>query len=408
MTRIIKYTVAMVLTALLWGCAEDQATSINLEARNFAVENSNPTPARMEEVRLTLFAIDSKGNRTEADKLSNITRVEWDFGDGTHQITDAGSAFRHTYTAEGNYTIKVRVTLTTGETRTDTSFVQVAGLSIRYAMQNYDGKKVWIMSHRGRYDDDAEYGIPENTVDAYKHCIELGCVDVIETDVQTTKDKRLVVCHDNTTTRAANGGGFIYDMTLKQVQSYKLYDRTGAVTNYTFNTLEEVLLACRGKIWLKLDKIVDNDVELVYETVRKCGMLDQVLFYFSQAQSVDDDNSLVNNGLECISKLNTHTPSAVLHPHSNTLGWLNTYDGKPNVYSFEVSVGNALVPGAEVVKAMREKGYFVMTNLLDNYDWNLTQGDTSVVDAFLSNDCNLIQTDVCMTLDRYLKTKGRR
>lgn len=407
MIRIIRYTIAALLILAFTGCGEDTATSINLERRHFAIETSNPTPACMESVRLGLTAIDAEGNRTDAAQLDDIVRVEWDFGDGTRQTADAGSAFRHQYAAEGNYTITVRVTLASGQTRTDTSFVEVAGRSIRYEMEHHDGKTVWIMAHRGRYDDQAEHGIPENTVDAYLHCIELGCVDIIETDVRTTKDRRLVVCHDNTTVKAANGGGDIKHMTLKQIQTFKLYDRLGNVTSYTFNTLEEVLLACRGKVWLKIDKIVDNDIELVYEAVRKCGMLDQVLFYFSQAQNSDDDSDLVNNGLECIEKLNRHTPEAVLHPHSNTLGRFDTYDGKPNVHSFEVSTAYAMQPGNEVVRAMREKGYIVMTNLLD-YDYWFTQGDTSVPDTFLENDCNVIQTDVCMTLDRYLKEKGRR
>lgn len=407
MIRIIRHTLAALLLLAFTGCGEDTATSINLGARHFAIESSNPTPACMESVRLGLAAIDPQGNRTDAALLDDIVRVEWDFGDGTRQVSDAGSAFRHQYAGEGNYTITVRVTLASGRVLTDTSFAQVAGRSIRYEMQHYDGKKVWIMAHRGRYDDQAEHGIPENTVDAYLHCAELGCAEIIETDVRTTKDGRLVVCHDNTTTKAANGGGFIKDMTLKQIQAFKLYDRLGNVTDYTFNTLEEVLLACRGKVWLKIDKIVDNDIDLVYEAVRKCGMLDQVLFYFSQAQNTEDDGDLVNTGAECVEKLNKRTPEAVLHPHSNSLAWFGAYDGKPNVRSFEVSTTYAMQPGNEVVKAMRQKGYVVMTNLID-YDYWFTQGDTSVVDAFLENDCNVIQTDVCMSLDRYLKEKGRR
>ena len=398
----------MWLLLALSGCGEDRATTINLETRDFAIETSNSTPASMESVRLGLVAIDAQGNRSDAALLDDITRVEWDFGDGTRQTTDAGSAFRHQYAAEGNYTITVRVTLASGETRTDTSFIQVAGRSLRYEMEQYNGDKVWIMAHRGRYDDMAREGIPENTVEAFLRCVELGCVDIIETDVRTTKDGRLVVCHDNTTINAANGGGFIKDMTLKQVQAFKLYDRQGNLTDHTFNTLEEVLEACRGKVWLKIDKTVDNDIDLIYETVRAYGMLDQVLFYFSQAQNTEDDSDLVNNSEECIEILNGYSPEALLHPHSNSLAWFNLYDGTPNVRSFEISTSYAMQAGNETVKAMRDKGYIVMTNLMDNYDANFISGDTSVVDAFLENGCNVIQTDVCVTLDRYLRNIGRR
>ena len=103
----------------------------------------------------------------------------------------------------------MRVTLASGETRTDTSFIQVAGRSLRYEMEQYNGDKVWIMAHRGRYDDMAGRGFRRTPWRPFSVAWSLGCVDIIETDVRTTKDGRLVVCHDNTTINAANGGGFI-------------------------------------------------------------------------------------------------------------------------------------------------------------------------------------------------------
>ncbi len=58
---------------------------------------------------------------------------------------------------------------------------------------------------------------PENTLYAFKHAVELG-VDVLEMDVQSTKDGELVVIHDETVDRTTNGTGRVEELTLAQIQ----------------------------------------------------------------------------------------------------------------------------------------------------------------------------------------------
>ena len=58
---------------------------------------------------------------------------------------------------------------------------------------SHDG--VLVMAHRG------SGGLwPENTLYAFEHAVALG-VDVLEMDVQSTKDGELVVIHDSTVDR---------------------------------------------------------------------------------------------------------------------------------------------------------------------------------------------------------------
>lgn len=56
---------------------------------------------------------------------------------------------------------------------------------------------------------------PENTLYTYRRAVDLG-VDVLEIDVQLTRDNRLAVIHDKTVDRTTNGSG--------TVESYKLAD----------------------------------------------------------------------------------------------------------------------------------------------------------------------------------------
>ncbi len=58
---------------------------------------------------------------------------------------------------------------------------------------------------------------PENTLHAFTQAAALG-VDVLEIDVQSTRDGQLVVIHDDTVERTAHGTGRIRDLSLAELQ----------------------------------------------------------------------------------------------------------------------------------------------------------------------------------------------
>lgn len=60
---------------------------------------------------------------------------------------------------------------------------------------------------------------PENTLLSFTRAIEIG-VDIIELDVRFSKDKQLVVIHDDTIDRTTNGHGAVRDFTLKELQAF--------------------------------------------------------------------------------------------------------------------------------------------------------------------------------------------
>jgi glycerophosphoryl diester phosphodiesterase len=69
------------------------------------------------------------------------------------------------------------------------------------------------IAHQGGEDE-----APSNTMYAYERALRLGA-DMLEVDIHTTADGRLVVLHDGTVDRTTNGSGSVYDMTLKQVRA---------------------------------------------------------------------------------------------------------------------------------------------------------------------------------------------
>ena len=72
--------------------------------------------------------------------------------------------------------------------------------------------RVMNMAHSGGEDE-----APMNTLYAFKRAKALGA-DMLELDVQSTQDGRLVVIHDATVDRTTEGSGRVVDMTLAEVQ----------------------------------------------------------------------------------------------------------------------------------------------------------------------------------------------
>ena len=87
----------------------------------------------------------------------------------------------------------------------------------------YDGKTFLKCSHRGGL------GLyPENTLYAFSCSVNKYNVDMIELDLQFTKDQKVVVLHDDSIDRTTNGKGAISDLNYNEVliydAGYNFYD----------------------------------------------------------------------------------------------------------------------------------------------------------------------------------------
>jgi len=72
---------------------------------------------------------------------------------------------------------------------------------------------VAVIAHRG-----LPTRAPDNTLAAFRKALELG-VDMLEVDVQLTKDGHLVVLHDTSVNRTTDGRGALRDFTLEELKS---------------------------------------------------------------------------------------------------------------------------------------------------------------------------------------------
>jgi len=105
-------------------------------------------------------------------------------------------------------------------------------------------RKVWAIAHRG---GSAEQ--PENTLAAFRNAVQLGC-DMLEMDVQCTRDGHIVISHDDDLERITGQREHISMLELRELplyaksfESHFLQKRCEFDGEYRLTTLEDVFQA---------------------------------------------------------------------------------------------------------------------------------------------------------------------
>ena len=94
---------------------------------------------------------------------------------------------------------------------------------------------------------------PENSLLAFRNALALGA-DFLELDVHLTRDGEVVVIHDATLGRTTTGTGPVHGRTLAELDTVRLKDRSGSLTEERIPTLEQVVaLAVEGKRQILLE-----------------------------------------------------------------------------------------------------------------------------------------------------------
>lgn len=134
-----------------------------------------------------------------------------------------------------------------------------------------------IIAHRG-----ASAKAPENTLAAFGMAFEMGA-DGIELDVMLSKDKQLVVIHDDTVDRTTNGSGRVSDFPFRILQGLD----AGSVFSTAFHgerlpSLAEVFEHFGGKMLINVElknysTPFDDLTDKVVNLIQKYKLLNSVL-----------------------------------------------------------------------------------------------------------------------------------
>lgn len=150
------------------------------------------------------------------------------------------------------------------------TIAQDRATQIRNRLINRDQSSVMVVAHRG----DWRYA-PENSLPAIENAIKMG-VDIVELDVQRTKDGHIILMHDVTLDRTTTGKGLVEDWTLDSIRNLKLKNGASIRTKEIVPTLEEVLYQIKGRILVNLDK-ADRYFDEIFILLEKTGTTKQVI-----------------------------------------------------------------------------------------------------------------------------------
>lgn len=138
--------------------------------------------------------------------------------------------------------------------------------------------KTMVWGHRG-----ASHYAPENTLPAFQLAINQKA-DGIELDVQLSKDKELVVIHDETIDRVSDGRGYVWDYTLKELKQFNVNKHFPQYGKVSIPSLEEVYQLIKPtnliiNVELKTSPYFYPGIEeKVIEKTYKTGMEKRVIF----------------------------------------------------------------------------------------------------------------------------------
>lgn len=163
-------------------------------------------------------------------------------------------------------------------------------------MSEWTERKVIAFAHQG-----GSFEGPSSTIAAIGHALGVGA-NAIELDVHATKDRHVVVCHDETVDRTTNHHGEIANLTLAELREmdnaywwidgdvvspghdeseYLLRGRAPALRGYGIATLEEVSVSFPGVLFNLDIKRTDPDVEgyeeLLANELRRLERLSSVM-----------------------------------------------------------------------------------------------------------------------------------
>ena len=266
-------------------------------------------------------------------------------------------------------------------------------------LQEPAARSVLVVSHRADWRN-----APENSLQAIQNCIDMG-VDVIEIDLKKTKDGHLILMHDKKIDRTTTGKGYPADYTLEELRQFRLKSGTGHKTAHLIPTLEEVMLLCKGKILVNIDKGYDYFKE-AYAILEKTGTVQQCII----KAGLPYEQVKAENG-DVLDKV-IFMPVVQLHKEGAE-AIIDSYQKHMKPAAYELVFDNDSQPVLDLIQKVRATGANLFINSLwpelcgghdDDRAVELHQPDESW-GWIINQGAKLIQTDRPVLLLEYLRTK---
>lgn len=270
---------------------------------------------------------------------------------------------------------------------------------IRTQLLTCDESSVIVVAHRADWRN-----YPENSLEAIQSSIEMG-VDMLELDVQRTKDGVLILMHDQKLDRTTTGQGNIAETTWEEISKLNLKDHKGEVTSYKVPKLEDALLLCKDRIMINLDK-ADRYFDEVFALLDKTGTGD--LIVMKGGQPADQVREKFGKYLDKV----IYMPIVTINDEASEQT-INAFMEDMKPVAFELCYSNAQSPVPAKLKTSLKGRTLLWYNTL--WDWlcaghhdDLAVEDLDGTYGFMidSLGARILQTDRPQLMLEYLRSRN--
>ena len=267
-------------------------------------------------------------------------------------------------------------------------------------LHDNESKYIFVIAHRGDWRN-----APENSLQSIEKAIAMK-VDMIELDIQPTKDGNFICMHDETLDRTSTGKGPIKDYTTEELKKFVLRSGNGIKTRQPIPTLKEALNVCKGRILVNIDK-GGTYIKEIMPIIQECGMEKQVIIkgYYPVEKVKKEYGS--NESMLYMPIVNLWDKEAV--------ATIQTFIKNFTPIAYELCFKDDANPNLKIIDEIAKSGSRVWMNTL----WDSLCGGHDDENALLESKdkhwgwmlkhkATMIQTDRAQELIHYLEEKGLR
>ena len=267
-------------------------------------------------------------------------------------------------------------------------------------LHDNESKYIFVIVHRGDWRN-----APENSLQSIEKAIAMK-VDMIELDIQPTKDGNFICMHDETLDRTSTGKGPIKDYTTEELKKFVLRSGNGIKTRQPIPTLKEALNVCKGRILVNIDK-GGTYIKEIMPIIQECGMEKQVIIkgYYPVEKVKKEYGS--NESMLYMPIVNLWDKEAV--------ATIQTFIKNFTPIAYELCFKDDANPNLKIIDEIAKSGSRIWMNTL----WDSLCGGHDDENALLESKdkhwgwmlkhkATMIQTDRPQELIHYLEEKGLR
>ena len=261
-------------------------------------------------------------------------------------------------------------------------------------------KYIFVIAHRGDWRN-----APENSLQSIEKAIAMK-VDMVELDIQPTKDGNFICMHDETLDRTSTGKGEIKNYTTEELKKFVLRSGNGIKTRQPISTLKEVLNVCKDRILVNIDK-GGTYIKEIMPIIKECGMEKQVIIkgYYPVEKVKKEYGS--NESILYMPIVNLCDKEAV--------ATIQTFIKDFTPIAYELCFKDDTTPSLRIIDEIIKSGSRIWMNTLwdslcgGHDDENaLLEGKDRHWGWMLKHKATMIQTDSPQELIHYLEEKGLR